>query len=588
MFKHISDNKVVEFEPKDEFASVLISDKRGSFFSQGLTSNHSFYHGLLTQYPEGDEWTMSKFIERIDVRHDKIEKKKDYLMYTNSENRCSIRFISERALLIESDERVSVSITFDPRKIYDFSEFGRDIKMYEEQGFTIIEYNKHSGDKHEYSLFLGIKGAASCEQKDEWMKREYGFDAKRGGKGEWHVNRGIDVSFEKDLLLVQHHDKEELLRIMSEEEDIMHDGTGKLNDMIEDDETSMAYSCAINSLNELSVSDEGIYAGYYWFFQFWTRDEAISLGGAIREEKRELVRNTLKRHLGSFLDDGRVSNRFPHSQLGSADGVGWSILRLEECKSFFNEDEMKELVQKMERSIRDLEESYGEEGMLKNGPKETWMDTNGSTDDVRAGYRIEIQALTLNHYKVLGKITENEEFINKEDDLRHRVRELMFDDGMLADGVDEELNPDHTARPNIFLAYYIYPQLLEPEQWEVAFDYALERIWLDWGGLSTIDKNSPLFKEEYTGENDESYHRGDSWFFVNNVAAIAMHRLNNEKYKSYIDKIIKASSNDILYHGMLGGASEVSSAKEQRAEGALHQAWSACTFIELMHELFGE
>lgn len=585
MFKHISGEKEEKFDPKDEFASYLISDRNGSFFSQGVTKNHTFYHGLLTQYPEEDGWTMAKFIERISIESDDIEKEGDTLTFLKDDERSTIRFNAERKILFETDGEKQLRISLDPRKIYDFSEFGREIKVYEESGILIAEYTSYEGEKIKYRLFLGIRGAQRYEFRDEWIRRDYDFDAKRSGNGTWYINNGLDIKFEKELLIAQDHDKERLLAMMNKDEEPIEDTSGTILEGIEKKKHSIAYDCAIDSMNELSVGTEGIYAGFYWFFQFWTRDEAISLGGAIREEKKDLVKNIILRHLDSLLKDGRISNRFPHSQLGSADGIGWSILRLGESRHLFNEDELRNLSGRMEISMRDLEHNYKKEGLFMNGPKETWMDTNGNTNDVRDGFRVEIQALMLNYYRELARMTEKEEYIKKEDNMRHKTREIMFDGAILADGADETMRPDKTIRPNIFLAYYIYPKLLTETQWEKTFDNAIEALWLDWGGMSTIDKKNPLFKPEYTGENDESYHRGDSWFFVNNIAAMAMYRLNKEKYKTYIQKIVNASSEDILYKGILGGASEVSSAKEQRAEGALHQAWSACTFIELMHEI---
>jgi len=62
--------------------------------------------------------------------------------------------------------------------------------------------------------------------------------------------------------------------------------------------------------------------------------------------------------------------------------------------------------------------------------------------------------------------------------------------------------------------------------------------------------------------------------------------LDKKLYKKYINKILKSSTDDILYNGFIGHASELSSAKEFSSEASLCQAWSAATYIELIHELF--
>ena len=145
---------------------------------------------------------------------------------------------------------------------------------------------------------------------------------------------------------------------------------------------------------------------------------------------------------------------------------------------------------------------------------------------------------------------------------------------------------DFTIRPNIFIAAYVYQELLTNKEWETCFNNALKYLWLDWGGLSTIDKSNPLFTSESTGENKKSYHRGDSWFWVNNLAALTLSRINNKKFDKNIKKIIDASTEEILWKGCIGCHSELSSAKELSSKGCFNQAWSNAMFIELIDEIF--
>lgn len=110
-------------------------------------------------------------------------------------------------------------------------------------------------------------------------------------------------------------------------------------------------------------------------------------------------------------------------------------------------------------------------------------------------------------------------------------------------------------------------------------------MWLNWGGLATIDKNHYLFQKKHTGANDLSYHRGDSWYWLNNLAAIVMYRVNKIKYRSKINKILEASVNDLLWMGAVGCSSEISSAEKQTSDGCLNQAWSNAMLIELLDEV---
>ena len=580
-------------ETSDNFSSFLISDEKGSFFSQGIQKNNTFYQGFLCRFPEKDEWTMFKFLEYLEVVDKKNEKKESHEVKINLEkkevekDKICIKFSGKQSLIISpcsAREKIKLKLFLDPRKIYDFSEFGRKIKIYEEKGIIFAEYENNG-----YKLFLGIKGYLDFSSSDNWIERNYEFDAKRSGKGKWFVFDGIIIHFDENLAIAQATTKNELMELIENAQTNEGAKDIKLNLSISDNDEKIAFLCSKKAMDELIVDNYGIYAGYYWFFQYWTRDESISLGGLIKEDKKEVVKNVIKRLFTNILEDGRLPNRFPHAELGSADGIGWAVKRFSESINFFDENEKKEIIGKIEISCKRLLEHYSNDDFIINNPKETWMDTTGNTDDVREGAMIEIQALQLNMYKLLK---ENSKDSNKyqelEENLRNKVRELFFKNNVLCDGIKKKgntWNQDETQRPNIFLAYYIYPELLEQEQWKQAFDSALEKLWLDWGGLSTIDKNNSLFVSDYTGENDDSYHRGDSWYFVNNIAAIAMHRLDKDKYNEQINKIKQAAIKDILELGILGGASEVSSASEQRAEGTWQQAWSVSTFIELIYEL---
>ena len=64
-----------------------------------------------------------------------------------------------------------------------------------------------------------------------------------------------------------------------------------------------------------------------------------------------------------------------------------------------------------------------------------------------------------------------------------------------------------------------------------------------------------------------------------------MHQVDAHIFENYIEKILQASSGELLWHGVLGHLSELSSAKEQRSEGAWAQAWSAAMYLEAMEEI---
>ena len=130
----------------------------------------------------------------------------------------------------------------------------------------------------------------------------------------------------------------------------------------------------------------------------------------------------------------------------------------------------------------------------------------------------------------------------------------------------------------------MFSDLLTKKQWEKTFDTVLKKIWLPWGGVSTIDISHSLFQSQYTGETNESYHRGDSWYWVNNLVGVCLQRLNAKKYAPKITKILTASTREILESGSCGRHAEVSDAQSLTSYGTFFQLWSSAMFIELVHE----
>jgi len=188
-------------------------------------------------------------------------------------------------------------------------------------------------------------------------------------------------------------------------------------------------------------------------------------------------------------------------------------------------------------------------------------------------------SLMENVSKKLGKPSKN--YKNLLSQTLSKARETFFKGGILWDGEN-----DSSIRPNIFLAHYIFPDLLSKKEWRTVFQNSLESLWLEWGGISTIDKKNALFCHFYTGQNNKSYHRGDSWFFVNNIAAISLHKIDPSFFREYIQKILGASLEDNLFNGFIGHSSELSSSARQDASGCWCQSWSNATLVELVQLFF--
>jgi glycogen debranching enzyme len=583
--------------------NFLLTNKRGGYLALGNSITQ--YQGLFFFIPE--EWDLYKTIENIRTNSKTKEVINRFSHVERINEKGKEEFWFFRKTLIYENEGEEINIDLDFRRVHDYDTKGRIYKIYVENDYIVIEYNKYSDDNLKELLetkYMIIKGANKFFLVNEWVKKEYPYDKKRGIINELYIYKALRVKDKKTLVFTFSEDKE---KAIMEAENSWHDTELIKNNLRKYNKsiltkTGVVQNTAIKALDNLIININqknnitGIFAGLPWFYQFWARDELISIIGLITEEKYSLAKDIIFRYINGIGENGRLSNRLPAAHIGNADAIGWLFKRLYDLltkldkhkilREYFTPHELREITKVLEGTIDKLNNHYLKEGMIWNDKRETWMDTNVSYD-YREGYRIEIQALTLGMYKTLQylyrltKESNGKNYKKKEKELLENTRKNMFKEGMLWDGFYEET--DKTTRPNIFIAHYIYPELLSKKEWKQVFDKALENLWLEWGGLASIDKKNPLYKGEHTGFDNESYHRGDSWYFINCIAAISMRRVDKEYFNKYIKKIKEAIIIE-LNNGWIGQVAELSSANRQDSSGCLAQAWSAAMFIELLNE----
>jgi hypothetical protein len=490
------------------------------------------------------------------------------------------------SMLVDFSTPVRFDLLLDCKLIDDNREWGRNYEVKKEKDCIVVSYRKkndnrdNSDDKTEYDLHVAIAGCSDFVSMQNWIEQNYSFDESRKSQpySRWVFNAGA-LSGEHFAVYAALNRKMAILgaqKMLKERSRILQKQVESSAKPIRvktpmPKPVSVAYQCACNALDSLTVNDEGLYAGIPWFYQFWVRDEAVSCNALKIIGQEKLAKNILKRHLSSFSKKQMPLAYGAHS-LRTADGPGWVALRYFQNADLFSKSEKAKANLLLKNAFAAVAKSMNN-GLVVNGPLETWMDTSAGKD-VRDGARIEIQALALALAKGLGET----EFCKT---LEQRIRETFWNGNYLQDG-----SGDPTIRPNVFIAAYAYPELLSREQWEKCFDTVLPKLWLLWGGLSSIDTSSELFTDYYTGQDNVSYHRGDSWFWLNNLAALVLYRTNAAKYKDVISRIVEASSYEILNLGAIGHHAELSSARALSSHGCVSQAWSSAMFIELCNELF--
>lgn len=563
-------------------ASLMLA-KEGSFLWTGK-SPASRYQGWFLAMDGG---RMIKVIEDIRPRDRKKIKELTGNFAVAAKAGEEIREIfnlpEPRVLFYEMDKFAPVEIFFDIKDIYDSPEFGRNYRVWKEDGAIVVNFNQECRGIPE--IFAAIWGDFGIiEIKEEWIERNYEYDRRRNdAPAERWVFKPAEISASR-IAIAAALTKEEAINKVREAWNRQRTigGREKLTVIQPADEAAAAKEAAAGALGMLKIKKGGSYAlraGLPWFFQVWRRDEAVSLKGLLLIDP-EAAKEILWRQMDELAAEGY---RFAES----ADAIGWLFLRAGEMikAGKLGAEETQKIFGILEMSIRELLAENTKNDLAINGPKLTWMDSLE-----RSGAAIEIQALRLNMYDLAARIADSEEKKNYYHDLEAaawiRVREKFFRRGTLADLFDPvAATADFRERPNVFLAAYAYPQLLSESEWTEVFDKSLEVLWCDWGGLGTLGKNERGFRGEDAGADPVAYHNGDSWFWVNNLAAVVLNRLNNEKNASFVNKIFEASKKDILRHGAMGCASEISPAEKYEPAGCVNQAWSNATFLELAAEL---
>lgn len=493
------------------------------------------------------------------------------------------------SVVYESTRPKPVSLMLDIRRPYDFRQWGRAYKIEKKRGCLVMTYHKRTDrredagpDKKELTGYLVVRGnLESIEMENEWVNHHYPFDASRGdGATERAVFNAVQLktdrmvlSFSTDLSKALKESRSVLRQLKKLKKIQQQDCRRFVPDCL----WSTAHQCAAYSLYQLAQQNRGVYAGIPWFFQFWARDELISTEALhlIREDR--LAKRVIMRQIKGIRADGTILSH-PTSSLVCADAPGWLFMRGYSLflKGLLSMREAGHLKDGLHYLLYLLRKRHIRKKFLVCNANETWMDA-GVGQDIREGACIELQAMLLYMYHVMHRLSGNKAYEQLELELREAVRNDFWNGECLADR-----EGDFTVRPNIFIAFYFYPTLLSSSEWESCFDYVLPRLWCGWGGLASIDKSHHMFSDVYTGADNRSYHRGDSWYYLNSMAAMALAEVNAHKYHVYITKIVEASTQEILWQGCSGSHAEVSSASERSSHGCTAQAWSAALYLELL------
>lgn len=576
---------------EEEKASFLLTNGLGDYTLFSSTPK-SRYEGVF--FRDGNQ--LFKAINHIALR-DPVSKLTNNLWSVERQRGSIIESFcmpyGQHALLYDLSEPAEIDVYLDCKEINDNREWGRTYEFTTEQECAVIHFSKKNDpreeNKGEYDMYLAIHGdSIDALHVDRWKPEDYSYDQERNSPpGARWIYHGVKLRA-SSVAFGFSKDKQKAIdtakKVFAYRDDIKKQEEERASEFDHKEmmtgDTDVGYLCSQFALEQLIVQLPGkeanLYAGLPWFFQFWARDSAISAKGLAMIGHQE----TAKKILLSLLDDitpQGIPTKDVNAHLNAADAPGWIFLRLFDFHhaGLLTEEETKQVAHAVTAYLEGIQL---QDGLVVNNPLETWMDTNPGNDP-RDGARIEINALVLGACRLYHSVTGSAHKMEKP--LAQKVKEVFWNGAYLNDGAD-----DDTIRPNVFIAAYAYRDLLTNDEWVMCFKKIVPSLWLEWGGFATIDKKNSLFIDTYTGEDNRSYHRGDSWFWLNNLAAIVLYRTDRAAFQEHIGKIIKASTHELLYLGVTGFAAEVSDAKELSSKGCWAQAWSNALYIELVNELF--
>ncbi|MDI6817266.1 MAG: amylo-alpha-1,6-glucosidase [Actinomycetota bacterium] len=562
------DNAVVN-RVEAPVAFILVNDRKD--FATFYETPQTRYEGFFAAH--GD--TFIKTLSRI-VKHGVA----DRLEFYHDENVAARRYgaktelysviPNEPVLVYEASGKDTLLVRLDMRDQFYIPQWGRNYDFSEHGDAVIVRY---SDDRVTEPVYLAVLHDGNFSPLGSWVPVEYGRDKERYSEpavlyeyelGRFNAKRlvfAFGASEAQAVALAEHYADHTRIGLLQQPRPKLKRAGVRVDSV----QKHIAAQGAEDALDALFIDDRML-AGMPWFTKAWVRDELISLPALPKERARAVIAKYIHGDWGG----GRLPVIFGGRNCCS-DGLGllsWAVLF---GRISLDDKDKQALAFKLMRAIDELEETENEYGFIPSHERESWMDSLA-----RTGYPVETQALYSKVLHLGEFLTESDYYKKKRATLLKNIHTHYFIDGYLHDRLY-----DDTMRPNVFLAALFAPELLTKVEWESCFDKVLPALWLEWGGLASVDKRHESFCHISVGEHDTSYHNGDSWFFVNNIAALVLRNINADKYAKYIDAILDASTRETLWHNYAGRPGEISSARALESWGCGLQGFSAAAYVYL-------
>jgi hypothetical protein len=521
--------ELTELKQKSETDKAIVALVRHNHWFIFSLETHSRYFGYWvnlngTIYRLIDSIDLQETIEQISVTGPASVR----LIFRNGQIEFSL---DDQGLKLKASRPIDLSIVFDVRLLKSKTDWGNSYTFLPAESIYTLHFRQ---EQENWSLETQINYQGELKLVDQWLERDYPFDLQRQSPP---FKRFVFAGLRGRVLS---------LKIFCPDKSVITPISLTLTDSL----SNFLLQRCLNLFN-----GQHFMAGLPWFPQRWFRDELISLWNFENIIKTDILLEDYYNNLSIWWSKNQPAGTT------AVDTLLWLLFisPLSLIEQHFDQ---------IEPVFRNWLDTYLKTE-LKLGSQQTWMDT------ISRERAIEIDCLFLATLRKLKQVSSNLKLTDLADYFQRKIKTEIISGTYPID----ELN-----RPNVFLAYLIYPSLVSTKIWRQLFDQVIQKNFTSWGGFSSLNQDAPNYQAVHTGEDSKSYHQGDSWFWLNNIAALALHQFDYQTYDEIIRKIIQASIKDLFTYG-LGWSSELSSSSNFQPAGSPIQLWSIATLLRLLHQV---
>jgi len=357
----------------------------------------------------------------------------------------------------------------------------------------------------------------------------------------------------------------------------------------------------------------GIWAGLPWFNNYWGRDTFISFPGALLingdfAAAREILENFSLFQMKNPTDPhyGRIPNRITNEEViyNTTDGTWWFIRSIYQYYLYSGD---VAFIRKMMPVVRTalngaLKKRTDEQGFLRHGDAETWMDAVGPEGpwSPRGNRAVDVQALFYTSLQigqifaglVPGTDADSALWAEAAGVLKNNFSAVFIkgDRSALHDHLNADGSADTTLRPNQIFALTV-PRLpgllplLSAELSTTVSRLVTTRLTLPYGvlSISAQDKNfHPWHHYPPYYVPDAAYHNGNIWTWL---AGPVIESLLAQGQVETAKEVILKEAEQILEYDAAGGFSELlealprTGADRPRISGTVTQAWNLAEYL---------